>query len=261
MSLFSFLRYLIVQRGQLVFFKKIEVQLTHTFMLVSCVQYSNLIFLQIIFPKVIIKYWPYSLFCTLHPCNLLILFLVVFNLLFPFTYFESENHSVMSDSSRPHGIHSPWNSPGQNTGVGSLSLLQGIFLTQELNWGLLHCFPGGSEGKTSSCNAGDPGSIPGLERSPGERNGNPLQYSCLENPWMEEPGRLQSMWSQRVGHRLSDFTFPFLLHCRQILHQLSYEGNTYFTPAPSLFPLVTTSLVFVSMSLFCFAQFLDTTCM
>ena len=52
-------------------------------MLVSCVQYSNLIFLQIILPQVIIKYWPYSLFCTLHPCNLLILFLAVFNLLLP----------------------------------------------------------------------------------------------------------------------------------------------------------------------------------
>ena len=43
-------------------------------------------------------------------------------------------------------------------------------------------FPGGSEGKASACNAGDPGSIPGLGRSLGERNGNPLQYSCLENP-------------------------------------------------------------------------------
>ena len=42
----------------------------------------------------------------------------------------------MSDSLRPHGV---WNSPGQNTGVGSLSLLQGIFPTQELNQGLLHC--------------------------------------------------------------------------------------------------------------------------
>ena len=42
-------------------------------------------------------------------------------------------------------------------------------------------FPGGSEGKPSACNAGDPGSIPGLGRSPGEGNGNPLQYSCLEN--------------------------------------------------------------------------------
>ena len=43
-------------------------------------------------------------------------------------------------------------------------------------------FPGGSEVKVSACNAGDLGSIPRSERSPGEGNGNPLQYSCLENP-------------------------------------------------------------------------------
>ena len=43
-------------------------------------------------------------------------------------------------------------------------------------------FPGGSDGKASACNVGDPGSIPGLGRSPGEGNGNPVQYSCLENP-------------------------------------------------------------------------------
>ena len=42
---------------------------------------------------------------------------------------------------------SPWNSPGQNTGVGSLSLLQGIFPTQESNWGLLHCAKSGLIGK------------------------------------------------------------------------------------------------------------------
>ena len=42
-------------------------------------------------------------------------------------------------------------------------------------------FPGDSDGKASACNAGDPGSIPGLGRLPGEGNGNPLQYSCLEN--------------------------------------------------------------------------------
>ena len=41
--------------------------------------------------------------------------------------------------------------------------------------------PGGSDGKASSCEAGEPGSIPGLGRSPGEENGNPFQYSCLEN--------------------------------------------------------------------------------
>ena len=106
----------------------------------------------------------------------------------------------MSDSAT-YGL---WDSPGQNTGVGSLSLLQGIFPTQGLNPGLLHCrrilyqlshqgspkfiyiplinFPGGSDGKASAYNAGDPGSIPGWGRSPGEGNGNPLQYSHLENP-------------------------------------------------------------------------------
>ena len=46
-----------------------------------------------------------------------------------------------------------------------------------LIWG----FPGGSDGKDSVCNVGDLGSIPGSRRSPGEGNGNPLQYSCLEN--------------------------------------------------------------------------------
>ena len=44
------------------------------------------------------------------------------------------------------------------------------------------CFPGGSDGEESTCNLGDPGSIPGLGRSPGGEHGNPLQYSCLENP-------------------------------------------------------------------------------
>ena len=42
--------------------------------------------------------------------------------------------------------------------------------------------PGGSDGKESACSAGDPGSIPGSGRTSGERNSNPLQYSCLENP-------------------------------------------------------------------------------
>ena len=43
-------------------------------------------------------------------------------------------------------------------------------------------FPHSSVGKEFACNAGDPGSVPGLRRSPGEGNGNPLHYSCLENP-------------------------------------------------------------------------------
>ena len=127
----------------------------------------------------------------------------------------------------------------KNIGVGNLSLLQGIFPTQESNQGLLYCrqtlywlshqgrpyckldqwfslsvqlplscqihfsmlpllcltgnytshapllrfqdFPDGSDSKESACNAGDPGSIPVLGRFTGEVNGNPLQYSCLEN--------------------------------------------------------------------------------
>ena len=47
-------------------------------------------------------------------------------------------------------------------------------------------FPGGSDGKQSDCSAGDLGSIPGSGRSPGEGNGYPLQYSCLENPMDRE---------------------------------------------------------------------------
>ena len=100
---------------------------------------------------------------------------------------------------------------------GLYALLQGIFPTQVSNlhiFCLLHCqvcslpvapprkphtymcvcaytqyvnpSPGGSDGKESSCNAEDLGLIPGLGRSPGVGHGNPLQYSCLENPWTEE---------------------------------------------------------------------------
>ena len=57
-------------------------------------------------------------------------------------------------------------------------------------------FPDGSVNKESACKAGDPGSISGSRRSPGEGNGNPLQYFCLEIPWTGEPGRLQPIGSQ-----------------------------------------------------------------
>ena len=59
-------------------------------------------------------------------------------------------------------------------------------------------FLGGSDSKESACNAGNLGSIPGLGRSPGEGNGNPLQYSSLENPWIEEPGRLHFVGWQKI---------------------------------------------------------------
>ena len=59
--------------------------------------------------------------------------------------------------------------------------LESILLSQ-MNLEPVMGFPGGSDGKASAYNAGDPGSIPGSGRSPGEGNGNPLQYACLENP-------------------------------------------------------------------------------
>ena len=63
-------------------------------------------------------------------------------------------------------------------------------------------FPGGSDDKETVCNAGDPGSTPGLGRSPGEGNGYPLQYSCLDNPmnrgdwWATVHGFLKSQNKQ-----------------------------------------------------------------
>ena len=70
-------------------------------------------------------------------------------------------------------------------------------------------FPSGSDGRVSVSNAGDPDSIPGLGRSPGEGNGSPLQYSCRENPmdrgawWATVHGVAESLT------RLSNFTFTF----------------------------------------------------
>ena len=67
-----------------------------------------------------------------------------------------------------------------------LLLLPRVSMGWMLKWPHIYyltiVFPGGSEVKASASNAGDPGSIPGSGRSPREGNGNPLQYSCLENP-------------------------------------------------------------------------------
>ena len=88
--------------------------------------------------------------------------------------------------------------------------------------------PGSSEGKASDCNAGDPGLIPGLGRSPGEGNGNTLQYSCLENPmdggaWQATAHGVTQSWT-----RLSNITFfPVYMHRISVpVHQRVQFPNT-----------------------------------
>ena len=108
---------------------------------------------------------------------------------FQLKYNESESHSVMSDSLRPHGLYSPWNSPGQNTGVGSLSLLQETFPTQGSNPGLLHCrwilYQLSHKGSHKNTGVGSLSLLQGI---------CPIQ---------------ETNWG--------------LLHCRWILYQLSYQ--------------------------------------
>ena len=103
----------------------------------------------------------------------------------------------------------------KNTEVGNLAHLQQILSTQELNQGLLHwkrihhelSYQGSPQTvKNPPAIQVDLGSIPGLGRFTGEGNGNPLQHSCLENPWPEEPGKLHPMKSQSWT-QLSDFHF------------------------------------------------------
>ena len=103
----------------------------------------------------------------------------------------SESHSVTSDSLWLHGLYSPWNSPGQNTGVGSHSLLWNIFLTQGSNPGLLHCkqilLTAEPQGKPKNIGVGS--------------------LSLLQGIFLIQ----ESNWG--------------LLHCRWILYQLSDPGK------------------------------------
>ena len=71
---------------------------------------------------------------------------------------------------------------------------------------LITDFPGGSNGKASACNVGDQGSIPGMGRSSGEGNGNPLQYPCLENPRDRRAWYATVHGVSKSRTRLSDFT-------------------------------------------------------
>ena len=107
----------------------------------------------------------------------------------PLSHLESEN-DCMSNSLQPHGLYSAWNSPGQNTRVVSLSLLQGIFPTQGSNPGLPHC-------RWVLYQLSHKGIPRLLEWEPSP---SPVIFPTQELNWG-------------------------LLHCRQILYQLSYQGS------------------------------------
>ena len=119
---------------------------------------------------------------------------------------ESGSHSVVSDSLRYHGLYSPWNSPGQNPGVGGLCLLQGIFPSQGLNPRLPHCrallhqlsYEGNSTLGTQSLknpSAKQENRVQSLDwEDPLEKEIiTHFQYSCLGNSMAKEPGRLRFM--------------------------------------------------------------------
>ena len=87
------------------------------------------------------------------------------------------------------------------------SPIHGILQARTLEWVsqvfINHCFPGGSDGKESACNARDLSLIPGSGRSPGEGNGNPFHIIAREIPWTEWFGGLQSTGGKRVRHNLA----------------------------------------------------------
>ena len=118
--------------------------------------------------------------------------LIKFELIFVYGVF-SESHSVMSDSLRPHGLYRSWNSPGQNTEVGSLSLLQGNLPNP------------GIEPRSPALRA---------DSLPAEPQGKP------KNTGVGSLSLLQGIFPpQELNWGL--------LHCRQILYQLSYQGSPY----------------------------------
>ena len=94
--------------------------------------------------------------------------------------------------------------PSDWTGWGLLSMPEGAAYPRLL---MLQGFPDGSDGDESTCNVGDLGLIPGSGKSPRERNGNALQYSCLENPTDRGAWWATHMDLQRIGHGLSPSLF------------------------------------------------------
>ena len=114
------------------------------------------------------------------------------------------------------------------------SLLQYQFFSTQISLD----FSGGSDGKASACNAGDLGLITGMGRSPGEGNGNPLQYSCLKNSMDGGAWQATAHVVAKVQTRLSNFTFTFsflyILYIPSLTTRHEYWETTALTSRPSL---------------------------
>ena len=130
----------------------------------------------------------------------------------------------MSHSSRPHGLYGPWDSPGQNIGMGSFSLLQGIFPTQGLKPRSpalqVDSLPAEPQGKpnVSFSFVSDSLQLHGLQSS---------RLLCLWN----SPGKNTGVGSHFFFQGISSTQGlnPGLLHCRQILYHLSHQGSKKVT--------------------------------
>ena len=106
----------------------------------------------------------------------------------------------------------------------------------ELNWTTLLCFPDGSAGKESACNAGDLVWIPGSGRSPQKGNGNPLQYSCLDSSMATVHGIAESYMTERLTHFHILFSPLLYMFVKCFLH-LSHFLNKRFLLKDSLFTM------------------------
>ena len=153
-----------------------------------------------------LRWWaPLSSESSLHPCHGFTPVLVLSpSNVSPWTVAHQAPLSMGFFSGRNTGVDCLSTSlgspqPRDQTHISCISCTAGRFFTAEPSWVL--GFPGGSAGKQSACYVGEQGSIPGLGRSSGEGNGNPLQYSCLEKSmdrrawWATDHGVTKS-WTQ-----------------------------------------------------------------
>ena len=120
----------------------------------------------------------------------------MFKLVYNCTHFTCQQAYAQNPSSQASAVHELRNSRCSSQIQKRERNQRSIFML--LWW--FQAFPQWLSSKEFACNAGNIGSIPRLGRSPREGNGNPLQCSCLGNPWTEKPRGLQSVGSQRVGH-------------------------------------------------------------